>query len=276
MAKLQNGGGKLVTGTSELNAGNAKLLKGADELHAGLQEGLEQVPSWSEEQRDKAADTLSTPVSLFQEIDNEAPTFGTGFAPFFCSLALFVGGILCWMLLTPLQSRPVVSGLNPFRTALASYVPALLVGALQATVLFLVVTVWLGLEASHAVGMWLFMILMSAAFLAIIQAFNALFDVAIGRVGTLAFLMLALISAGGIYPVPTTAGPFQVIHPIDPMTYTVNGLRQLTVSGQVDSRLWVAIAVLTGVVVGAIALTALSAWRNRRYTMERLYPSIEV
>jgi len=276
MTKLKGGSGKLVKGTNELNAGNKKLLKGANELHSGLQEGLEKVPGWSEEQRDKAADTLSTPVSLFQEIDNEAPTFGTGFAPFFCSLALFVGGILVWMLLTPLQSRAVVSGLNPFRTALATYVPALLVGALQATVLFLVVTLALGLEASHAAGMWAFMILMSASFLSIIQCFNAIFDIAIGRVVTLAFLMLSLISAGGIYPVPTTAGPFQVLHPLDPMTYTVNGLRQLTVTGHVDSRLWIAIAVLVGVVIGTISLTALSAWRNRRYTMERLYPSIEV
>ncbi len=85
-----------------------------------------------------------------------------------------------------------------------------------------------------------------------IQAFNAVFGVAVGRVVTLAFLMLQLVSAGGIYPVETTAKPFQVIHPFDPMTYAVNGLRQLTVGG-IDSRLWIAIVVLaalTGRLVG--------------------------
>ena len=276
MAKLQTGSGKLVKGTNELNAGNKKLLKGANELHAGLQEGLEAVPGWSDQQRNDAADVLSTPVSLTQDTEDEAATFGTGFAPFFCSLALFVGGILVWMLLTPLQSRPVVSGLNMYRTAIASYVPALLTGALQATVLFLVITLGLGLSPDHAVGMWLFMILMSAAFLAMIQAFNAIFDTAIGRVVTLAFLMVQLISAGGIYPVPTTALPFQVIHPFDPMTYSVNGLRELTVAGTVDSHLWIAIAVLAGIVLLGVTATALSARRNRQYTMERLYPSIEV
>ncbi|MDT5151888.1 MAG: putative rane protein [Mycobacterium sp.] len=51
---------------------------------------------------------------------------------------------------------------------------------------------------------------------------------------------------GGIYPVETTAKPFQIIHPFDPMTYAVNGLRELTVGG-IESRLWVAIAVLCGV-----------------------------
>lgn len=276
LAKLQEGSGKLVSGTGQLSSGTVKLLNGANELQSGLQEGLEKVPDWTERQRQATADTLSTPVDLVKDVDNEAPTFGTGFAPFFCSLALFVGGILCWMLLTPLQSRAVVSGLGTYRTALASYVPALLVGALQATVLFAVVKFGLGLQATHPVAMWLFMLLISATFLSMIQAFNAVFDVAIGRVVTLAFLMVQLISAGGIYPVPTTAVPFQVIHPLDPMTYTVDGLRQVTVAHAVDSRLWVAIAVLLGIILLAITVTAWAAQRNRQYTMERLYPSIEV
>jgi YhgE/Pip C-terminal domain len=269
LEELQSGLEKLASGSGELN-------EGMNELESGLAEGLAKVPNWNRKQLRDLADTLSTPVDLKQDTLNEADTFGTGFAPFFSGLALFIGAVLCWMLLTPLQSRAVVSGLSPLRTALASYVPALIVGMLQATVLFLVVRFALGLEATHPVGMWLFMLLMSATFLAIIQALNSLFDIAIGRVVTLALLMLWLISAGGIYPVPTTAKPFQIVHPVDPMTYTVNGLRQLTVAGDIDSRLWVAIAVLVSIIVVAITVTSLVARRNRQYTMERLYPSIEV
>lgn len=266
----------LQSGLEQLASGSGQLNSGMDELESGLAAGLAKVPTWDRKQLQDLADTLSTPVNLKQDTLNEADTFGTGFAPFFSGLALFIGAVLCWMLLTPLQSRPVTSGLSPLRAALASYLPALIVGLLQATVLYLVVTFALGLEATHPVGMWLFMLLMSATFLAIIQAINALFDIAIGRVVTLALLMVWLISAGGIYPVPTTAKPFQIIHPFDPMTYTVNGLRQLTVAGDIDYRLWVAIAVLVSIIVVAITVTALVARRNRQYTMERLYPSIEV
>jgi putative membrane protein len=59
------------------------------------------------------------------------------------------------------------------------------------------------------------------------------------------------------------------------MTYAVNGLRQLTVGG-VDSRLWIAIAVLAGLLAASLAASAWSARRNRQYTMERLHPPIEV
>ena len=40
--------------------------------------------------------------------------------------------------------------------------------------------------------------------------------------------------------------------------------------------MWVAIAVLVGIIIVSITATALCVIRNRQYTMERLYPSIEV
>ena len=87
--------------------------------------------------------------------------------------------------------------------------------------------------------------------------------------------MFQLVSAGGIYPVETTAKPFQILHPYDPMTYAVNGLRQVIMGG-VDARLWIAIVVLVGVLVVSLGISSWAARRNRQYTMERLRPPIEV
>ncbi|CRK49246.1 conserved membrane hypothetical protein [Rhodococcus sp. RD6.2] len=276
LVQLTDGSRQLAGGAGQLASGMVELQTGSHELAGALEQGAGQVPSWSDEQKTATADTLSTPVALKQDYTNVASTFGTGFAPFFLSLALFVGGIITWMLLTPLQSRPTIGGVGLYRTVLASYWPALLVGILQVAVMYTVVHFGVGLDVKHVLGTIAFLILVSATYLAMIQAFNALFGVAVGRVVTLAFLMLQLVSAGGIYPVPTTAKPFQYIHPFDPMTYTVNGLRQLTIGEQVDSRLWIAIAVLIGILLVSLSVSALSVRRNRQYTMERLYPPIEV
>lgn len=276
MVQLTDGSKQLAGGAGQLASGMVELQSGSDELATALEQGAGQVPSWTEEQKTATAETLSTPVDLKQGFTNVAPTFGTGFAPFFLSLALFVGGIITWMLLTPLQSRPTVSGVGLYRTVLASYWPAMLVGFLQVVAMYSVVHFGVGLDVKHVLGTILFLILVSATFLAMIQAFNAVFGVAVGRVVTLAFLMLQLVSAGGIYPVPTTAKLFQILHPFDPMTYTVNGLRQLTIGEQVDSRLWIAIAVLVGILLVSLTASALSVRRNRQYTMERLYPPVEV
>lgn len=272
---LANGGRQVSQGAATLADGTDRLRDGSAELATGLRDGAEQVPQWTDRQRTEVAQTLAQPVAIDQITENPAATFGTGFAPFFLPLALFIGALIIWMLLTPLQSRPIVNGLGALRVVLASYWPALLIAFCQVIVMYLVVHFGVGLKATHALGTVLFLMLVAAVFLALIQAFNALFGIAVGRVVTLAFLMFQLVSAGGIYPVETTPKPFQVLHVVDPMTYAVNGLRQLTVGG-IDSRLGVAIAVLTGVLAVSLAASSWAARRNRQYTMERLKPPIEV
>ncbi|PIB74921.1 YhgE/Pip domain-containing protein [Mycolicibacterium brumae] len=280
--QLDNGAQQLKTGMTQLSAGAAKLADGTSQLRDGsaelatkLRDGSTQVPSWTPEQRTATAKTLAAPATLEIVEHNPMKTFGTGFAPFFMPLALFIGALIVWMLLKPLQTRPIVHGLGALRVALASYWPGLLIVAAQVTVMYLVVHYAVGLDARYPLATVGFLALISAAFLALIQAFNAVFGVAVGRVLTLAFLMFQLVSAGGIYPVETTAKPFQWIHPFDPMTYAVNGLRQL-IAGGVDARLWTAIAVLLTILATSLAASSWAARRNRQYTMERLYPPIEV
>ena len=266
---------ELSDGANELSSGLGELKTGSSELANGLDEAGDAIPKWNKAQQDALAKTLAQPVKLSEEYQNEAKTFGTGFAPFFFSLALFVGGIIAWMLFTPLQSRPVAQGLNSLRAVLASFAPTLAVGFLQALILYLVTVLAVGMRPVHMFGTFGFMVLVVAAFLAIIQMFNALFGPAVGRVVTLAFLMIQLTSAGGIYPVETTTKPFQYIHWVDPMTYTVNGLRQMIMGG-VDYRFWVAMSVLIGIALVCLAVSTIAARRNRQYTMDRLYPPVEV
>ncbi|EGD55027.1 YhgE/Pip family protein [Gordonia neofelifaecis] len=273
--KVRDGSAELSSGSDQLTAGLVELSSGAKELASGLNEGVKAIPSWTDAQKRELADTLGQPVKLTENTEHEAATFGTGFAPFFFSLALFVGCIIAWMLFTPIQARPVAQGLNPLRVVLASYAPTFAVGFLQAAILYLVVVFAIGMRPAYSWGTFGFMLLTVAMFSAMIQMFNALFGPAVGRVVTLAFLMVQLTSAGGIYPVPTTTLPFQYIHWVDPMTYTVNGLRQLTLGG-IDHRLWVAIIVVAGLTLAFLAISTWAARRNRQYTMDRLYPPVEV
>ncbi|TXI64837.1 YhgE/Pip domain-containing protein [Mycolicibacterium mageritense] len=275
LVQLTDGSRQLSSGAGELANGTTKLKDGSRQLASALKQGSTQVPSWTPQQRTEVARTLAAPVALDLKTDNPAATFGTGFAPFFLPLALFIGALITWMLLKPLQSRPVVNGLGALRVVLASYWPALLIAVCQVAVMYVVVHFAVGLHVKYPLATVAFLVLVVATFLALIQAFNAVFGVSVGRVVTLAFLMLQLVSSGGIYPVETTAKPFRILHPVDPMTYAVNGLRQLIVGG-IDARLWVAIVVLGGVLALSLAASSWAARRNRQYTMDRLHPPIEV
>lgn len=282
LTQLRDGAQQVATGNAELAGGIAKLDDGAHQLKAGsaelatkLADGAKQVPNWTSQQKDAVADTIGGPVQLEASHENAAPNFGTGMAPFFLTLALFFGALVLWMVLRPLQTRAIAAEVLAFRVVLASYLPAAAIALFQAVILYCVVRFALGMHAVHPVAMLGFMVLISGAFVAATQAINALVGPAVGRVLIMAMLMLQLVSAGGMYPVETTSRPFQILHRFDPMTYGVNGLRQLILGG-IDARLWQAIIVLACITAVALAISCLSARRDRLWNLSRLIPAIKM
>lgn len=289
LTQLRNGAQQLATGNAQLASGIAKMDDGAQQLKSGttqlrsgsaelatkLTDGAKQVPTWSNQQKNAIADTIGGPVHLETAHENAAPNFGTGMAPFFVTLALFFGALVLWMILRPLQTRAIAAEVLPLRVALSSYLPAATIGIFQAIILYCVVRFALGMHAAHPVAMLGFMVLISFAFVAATQAINALVGPAVGRVLLMALLMLQLVSAGGMYPVETTSRPFQILHKYDPMTYGVNGLRQLILGG-IDGRLWQAVITLLFILLGGLLITSLSARRNQLWNLTRLLPSIKM
>src|SRR5947209_9344874 len=282
LTQLRDGAQQVSSGNAELASGIAKLDDGAQQLKSGsaelatkLSEGAKQVPNWTSQQKDAVADTIGGPVQLETSHENAAPNFGTGMAPFFLTLALFFGAPVLWTVLPPLQSRAIAAAVLPIRVALSTYLPAAVIGIMQAIILYGVVRFALGMHAVHPVAMMAFMILVPCAFVAATQAINALVGPAAGRVPLMRLLMLQLVSAGGMYPVETTSKPFQFLHRFDPMTYGVNGLRQLILGG-IDGRLWQAIVVLIGIWAGAMLVSCLSARRDQLWNLERLIPAIKM
>lgn len=282
LTQLRDGAQQVATGNAELAGGIGKLDDGARQLKGGsaelatkLAEGAKQVPNWTSQQKDAVADTIGGPVQLEASHEHAAPNFGTGMAPFFLTLALFFGALVLWMVLRPLQTRAIAAEVLAIRVVLASYLPAAAIAVFQAVILYCVVRFALGVHAVHPAAMLGFMMLISGAFVAATQAINALVGPAVGRVLIMALLMLQLVSAGGLYPVETTSRPFQILHRFDPMTYGVNGLRQLILGG-IDARLWQAVIVLVGITVVALAISGLSARRDRLWNLSRLIPAIKM
>lgn len=282
LTQLRDGAQQVATGNAELAGGIVKLDDGARQLKTGsaelatkLADGAKQVPNWTTQQKDAVADTIGGPVQLKASHENAAPNFGTGMAPFFLTLALFFGALVLWMVLRPLQSRAIAAEVLAIRVVLASFLPAAAIAVCQAIILYCVVRFALGVHAVHPAAMLWFMMLISGAFVAATQAINALVGPAVGRVLIMALLMLQLVSAGGMYPVETTSRPFQVLHRFDPMTYGVNGLRQLILGG-IDARLWQAIIVLAGITAVALAISCLCARRDRVWNLSRLIPAIKM
>jgi putative membrane protein len=279
---LGAGAQRLATGTASLASGAEQAASGADRISAGgqtlagsLQDGAAAIPDDSDAQRASRAAAISDPVALDSTSLASAHGLGEGFAPLFLPLALFVGGIITWLLLRPLPSRALATPAAGWRAALAGYLPAATIGVGQVAVLLGVVALVLGLHVANPVGTVAFLILVAATFLAVQQMLIAVLGSAAGKVATIALLMLQLTSASGTYPVETTPAFFRGLHPYLPMTYAVQGLRDL-ITGTADARLWVAVGVLLVMLVGSLAVTSWKAARMRTWTIGRLHPSLSI
>jgi putative membrane protein len=142
----------------------------------------------------------------------------------------------------------------------------------QAGALLSVLHWGLGLEMAHGAGVAGFLVLTTVCFTSIVQFLGARFGPA-GRILVLAMLMLQLTSAGGTYPIQTSPGFFNAIHPYLPMSYVVEGLRHLITGGGLGP-VWQGCAVLLAFTAGALALTTVTAHRKQLWTMDRLHPEI--
>ncbi|TFD32058.1 YhgE/Pip domain-containing protein [Cryobacterium cryoconiti] len=280
--QLGAGTGSLVTGTGELVAGGTTLNSGAAELTTGsgtladaLSTGGESAPDLSPDQIAQKTAVIASPVTLVQKWENASGSFGEGFAPFFLALATFVGGLITWLILRALPTRALASAASGLRATMTGFLPAMAIGLAQVVIMVLVLVYGIGLEPEYWLGMTAFLYLTTLAFLALQQMFIILLGTAAGRVVSLVLLMVQLSSSGGTYPVETTPVFFQVMHPLMPASYVVTGLREL-ITGGIDSRLWVSVAVLVVMLVGSIAISAWSAGRQRIWTVGRLHPELTI
>lgn len=276
-SRLSEGSQQLTVGAAQLSSGLVKLSEGSGELALKLNQSADKVPSFGEKTIDDAARNVSTPVK--QEVTKDTMSlFGVGLSPMFIALGLFMGGTVTFMLMRPLQRRAIETGVAPFRAVLASYLPAVIVGCSQATVMFFVQRYAIGLDAHNEIGLWAAMCVSSMTFMAITQGLNAVFGSTVGRVLCIAFMSLQIVSSGGLYPPETQPAPLRWFHTYDPMTYSVNLLRQMIYDTDMtlDHRALQSLLVLFFIAALFLTFSTFAALRERQMKMKDLHPEISV
>ncbi|MFF4688446.1 YhgE/Pip family protein [Streptomyces sp. NPDC001307] len=271
---LDHGIGTAASGAKTLNGGLYRLSDGSGKLAGGLHDGAGKIPDYDKKDRDRRTGVMADPVQLASHDLHKAPNYGTGFAPYFIPLSLWVGAMVAYMLIPPLNRRALAAGSPAWRIALAGWLPVAAVGVLQVAALMAVLHWAIGLQMLRAAGTIGFLCLVTACFAALVQWLNARFGAA-GRILVLALLMLQLTSAGGTYPVQTSPRFFAAIHPFLPMSYIVEALRRLITGGGLGP-VWQACGVLAAFTAGALALTALAARRRQVWTLDRLHPELSL
>ncbi|MET0449929.1 MAG: YhgE/Pip domain-containing protein, partial [Aeromicrobium sp.] len=251
----------LSAGIASAADGAARLASGSTELRDGLRSALDEIPAQDAATQESIAAAVADPLAVEQDAITEAGSYGAGLAPFFLSLAAWIGIYALFLLVRPLSRRALTAVRRPIRTVIAGWIPPLLLGVVQMVALFLVATLVLQLHVANAVGLLGFMILVSATFAAIVLALNALLG-SVGQFLGLLLMIVQLVTAGGTFPWQTLPGPLRVLHEVLPMSHAVDGMRQLMYGGADGGALAAALGALAAWLLGSLAVAALAARRQ--------------
>jgi putative membrane protein len=195
-------------------------------------------------------------------------------APFFVSLALWIGAYVLFLLVRPLSTRALATSQRSARTALGGWLAPVAIGLVQSVVLFGIVALALDLPVAHPLLVVLFVGFVSLTFVAILHALAARLG-AVGKFLGLVFMVVQLVSAGGTFPWQTLPAPLQAVHHVVPMTYAIDGLRRLMYGADLAPVL-VDLGVLTGFLVAALTLSTIAARRFRVWSPERIKPELSL
>lgn len=248
------------------------LAPQATQLNGNLSDAASKVPPVSAEQREAFTTVLAQPVDIVADRQNQVDTMGEGFAPVFIAAALFVGAMVIWLLLRPVNRRMLDVGQSAVRATAAPWLPGF-IWVLAQVALLAVGLLILGVSA-QAWGALMAMVLLTAvAWLSFVQLLRAAFGGG-GHLVAGAALVVGVLAAGGTFPVSTMAGFFSTISPLLPTTYAVDGIRRAIAGGPLTPYLWIDAAVLVGVTLVSLALTVAVATRQRQHSAASLQPAI--
>jgi putative membrane protein len=256
----------LYIGSSNLNKGIKTLNSGLLKLSDGSETMSQEI---NKENSGSVYDIISSPVVLKDVSIDKVPNYGTGFSPYFIPLALWVGALILFLIIK--VNAVAIEGVSKKSVVLSKFITLSLLGTIQAIILDTVLITFLGLAVKNVLLFYVFTILMSWCFIAMIQLLVTCLDEA-GKFLAIVLLMLQLTSSAGTFPLELVPQFFQKINPFLPMTYAVTGLREV-ISGGNWAIFGTQVIVISIFLILSLGLTIISTKHIYKIKEENLFQS---
>ena len=230
-------------------AANVNLIE-SSEIASALKEALNLSP-------EQLAHFIASPVKLSTQAVYPVKNYGSGVAPFFTAVALWVAGFV-FIDLFKMRVRP--DGLAPFSSTqayLGRWLLFMFLGLFPGLIACTGDLV-LGIQCEHPVAFYAVGIISCLVFVNIIYALAHAFRF-IGKGLAVFFLIIQIPGSSGLYPIQMLPRFYQGLHPWLPFTYTIDAFRQ-TIGGfygihyaldlLVLLLIWVPVGLFIGIVLG--------------------------
>lgn len=191
-------------------------------------EALDKLSSILDVDPQDMADFMSSPVTLTTKAVYPVANYGSGVAPFYTNLALWVGG---FVLIAIIKLEVDPEGLGAFTAKEAYFGRWLLLVALGAVQALIVCAgdLVLGVQCMQPALFMLAGVLISFVYVNIIYALGITFK-HIGKAIAVILVIVQIPGSSGMYPIEMMPAFFQGLHPLLPFTYGINAMRE-TIGG---------------------------------------------
>lgn len=222
---LADGSKKLDNGAGELKDGSEKLVDGSGELADKLNDAAAETSGV--QSGDDTVNMFAEPVKLVEKTDYKLAHYGLGIAPYFLSLALFMGALVFTTVFSLRQSNVQgASAMGRFASRTLTFVTVSIAQSLLADIVLLYI---LKIDVQSVPLFFLFTMIASLSFSMIVQALVTWLDNP-GRFAAIVLMIFQLTSSAGTFPLELLPNWMQAINPWLPMTHSIVGLKAIIAS----------------------------------------------
>ncbi|WP_238858775.1 YhgE/Pip domain-containing protein [Clostridium sp. YIM B02569] len=190
------------------------------------------------------SDFLANPIEPVQNRVFPIPNYGSAMAPFYSTLAIWVGGFtLLSILSVHVEALDDVKNLGTTKMFFGRFLTLATLSLLQAIIIVLGNLFFIKTYSVSPVILLIFSMYVSIIFIMIIYTLVSVFG-NVGKALALIIMVLQVSASGGTFPIQLTPKFFQNISPMLPFTYAIGGMRE-AVGGIIWSSLYYNIGILS-------------------------------
>ena len=211
---------------TKLDDFKSKIAKVQTETNKITSESLNEAINTMKKNPETMASFMSSPINVKTVDVYDAGIFGVALTPFYTVLGIWVGSLLMLALLTT-ECEDFEDGekISVMQKHFGKLLLFLTISIIQTVIVLVGDILVLGV---HPVNIPLFMgmgLLSAVVFTIMIFTLVSLFG-NVGKAIAVVIMVFQIAGAGGIYPIQTNPKIFEVLQPLWPFTYAIDGFRE--------------------------------------------------
>lgn len=256
-------GSTLDAAANRISASMASLQQSASDMR-GVAESIRQALASGDanslrtiltDNASSLAAALSAPVGIERHALYESPNFGSSMAPFYSTLAVFIGSLLIMVAIKPTVSSRAIGKLEdpkPRELFLGRFGVIALISLAQTTVMALGNILFLQVKAENPLLLilcfWTCGLVFAFLIYSLVYSFANL-----GKAIAVVLLIMQITGCGGSYPLQILPGFVQALSPWLPATHAVNAMRA-AMFGIYQGDFWIQMGALALFIIPAAIL----------------------